>query len=58
MERLTSKGMRRMDARSAVVSLDVHDEAVGDAVLRMVSGTPSRPSGLTTCSMRYETFPR
>ena len=36
VERLTSKGMRRMDARSAVVSLDVHDEAVGDAVLRMV----------------------
>jgi len=25
VERLTSKGMRRMDARSAVVSLDVHD---------------------------------
>ncbi|HEY5395772.1 MAG TPA: TIGR03936 family radical SAM-associated protein [Trebonia sp.] len=36
VERLTSKGMRRMDARSAVVSLDVHDEAVGDAMLRMV----------------------
>jgi len=36
VERLTSKGMRRMDARSAVVSLAVHDEAVGDAVLRMV----------------------
>jgi radical SAM-linked protein len=36
VERLTSKGMRRMDARSAVVSLDVHDEAVGDATLRMV----------------------
>ena len=36
VERLTSKGMRRMDARSAVVSLDVHDEADGDAVLRMV----------------------
>jgi len=35
VERLTSKGMRRMDARSAVVSLDVHD-AVGDAMLRMV----------------------
>ena len=46
VERLTSKGMRRMDARSAVVSLDVHggdrhdghinDGAVGDAMLRMV----------------------
>ena len=35
VERLTSKGMRRMDARSAVVSLDVHD-AAGDAMLRMV----------------------
>jgi radical SAM-linked protein len=41
VERLTSKGMRRMDARSAVVSLEVHDGdindgAAGDAVLRMV----------------------
>jgi radical SAM-linked protein len=36
VERLTSKGLRRMDARSAVVSLEVHDEAAGDAVLRMV----------------------
>jgi len=36
VERLTSKGMRRMDARSAVVTLEVRDEAVGDAVLRMV----------------------
>ena len=36
VERLTSKGMRRMDARSAVVSLEVHDEAAGDAVLRMI----------------------
>ena len=35
VERLTSKGLRRMDARSAVVSLEVHD-AVGDAMLRMV----------------------
>jgi radical SAM-linked protein len=35
VERLTSKGLRRMDARSAVVSLVVHD-AVGDAMLRMV----------------------
>jgi len=35
VERLTSKGIRRMDARSAVVSLDVHD-AAGDAMLRMV----------------------
>ena len=44
VERLTSKGMRRMDARSAVVTLDVHgayDESSGAAasgttVLRMV----------------------
>ena len=37
MERLTSKGVRRMDARSAVVTLDV--DSVGtcsDAALRMV----------------------
>ena len=37
VERLTSKGLRRMDARSAVVTLDVHDDAVGEATaLRMV----------------------
>jgi radical SAM-linked protein len=41
VERLTSKGLRRMDARSAVVSLEVHDrdvrdQAADDAVLRMV----------------------
>jgi radical SAM-linked protein len=41
VERLTSKGVRRMDARAAVVSLEVHgsgphDEMDGDAVLRMV----------------------
>jgi radical SAM-linked protein len=35
VERLTSKGMRRMDARAAVVTLDVHDD-MGDSVLRMV----------------------
>ena len=36
VERLTSKGLRRMDARSAVVTLDVHDDVGGDAMLRMV----------------------
>jgi radical SAM-linked protein len=36
VERLTSKGMRRMDARSAVVTLYVHDDAIGGTVLRMV----------------------
>jgi radical SAM-linked protein len=36
VERLTSKGMRRMDARSAVVTLDVHNGTGGDAALRMV----------------------
>jgi len=33
VERLTSKGLRRMDARSAVVTLDVHgleDDSAGD----------------------------
>jgi len=40
VERLTAKGMRRMDARAAVVSLhvedlEVHDD-MGDTVLRMV----------------------
>ena len=33
VERLTSKGMRRMDARAAVVSLDVLDEASADGGL-------------------------
>lgn len=40
VERLTSKGMRRMDARSAVVTLDVNASSdgsdVGTTVLRMV----------------------
>lgn len=38
VERLTNKGIRRMDARSAVVTLDVHDAggAVGDTALRMI----------------------
>jgi radical SAM-linked protein len=35
VERLTSKGLRRMDARAAVVSLDVLDDTSGTA-LRMV----------------------
>jgi radical SAM-linked protein len=35
VERLTSKGMRRMDARAAVASLDAHDTGAGTA-LRMV----------------------
>jgi radical SAM-linked protein len=38
VERLTNKGLRRMDARSAVVTLEVHrvDETGGDTALRMV----------------------
>jgi len=36
VERLTSKGMRRMDARPAVVALDVRQAASGDAELLMV----------------------
>jgi radical SAM-linked protein len=37
VERLTSKGVRRMDARSAVVALDVDsDDTSGDTALRMV----------------------
>jgi len=36
VERLTSKGMRRMDARSAVVSIDVDVAPTGDAALRMI----------------------
>jgi radical SAM-linked protein len=44
VERLTSKGMRRMDARAAVVSLDVLDDASRG------SGLPGgRPSG---CALR------
>ena len=36
VERLTSKGLRRMDARAAVVSLDVIDDASAGSALRMV----------------------
>jgi radical SAM-linked protein len=36
VERLTNKGMRRMDARSAVVSIDVDAAPTGDAALRMI----------------------
>ncbi|HEX8007836.1 MAG TPA: TIGR03936 family radical SAM-associated protein [Trebonia sp.] len=36
VERLTSKGMRRMDARSAVVTLDVRSGASGEVTLMMV----------------------
>jgi len=36
VERLTSKGMRRMDARAAVVSLDVRDGTEAGTALRMV----------------------
>jgi radical SAM-linked protein len=36
VERLTSKGMRRMDARAPVVSLDVLDDASAGSALRMV----------------------
>ena len=120
VERLTSKGIRRMDARAAVVSLDVcclpggrpvppdvrasgddrkdrdlitpartdeeltgenpqhppmrarwHEPPImsgarkaarrapapGELCCAWSSGTPSRPCGRTTCSMRYATFP-
>jgi radical SAM-linked protein len=36
VERLTSKGMRRMDARPAVVTIDVTRAQAGDAALRMI----------------------
>jgi radical SAM-linked protein len=36
VERLTSKGVRRMDARHAVVSIDVDAAPAGDAALRMI----------------------
>jgi len=36
VERLTSKGMRRMDARAAVVSLDVFSDTNDGSALRMV----------------------
>ncbi len=36
VERLTNKGMRRMDARSAVVTLGVRQTESGDAELLMV----------------------
>jgi radical SAM-linked protein len=36
VERLTSKGMRRMDARAAVVSLDVREDTGAGTALRMV----------------------
>jgi radical SAM-linked protein len=36
VERLTSKGLRRMDARAAVVSVDVADDTQAGSVLRMV----------------------
>ncbi len=36
VERLTSKGLRRMDARAAVVSLDVCDDTSAGTTLRMV----------------------
>jgi radical SAM-linked protein len=38
VERLTNKGLRRMDARSAVVTLEVHraDSTGDDAALRMI----------------------
>ena len=72
VERLTSKGMRRMDARAAVVSLDVLDDVPmhadggfmgarrsGQRLGRCAwsSGTPPRLFARTTCSTRYETFP-
>jgi radical SAM-linked protein len=39
VERLTSKGMRRMDARAAVVSLDAHDTEAGTALRMTVRHT-------------------
>jgi radical SAM-linked protein len=47
VERLTSKGMRRMDARAAVVSLDVIDDASTDSSLPGGRGGASwsAPSG-------------
>jgi radical SAM-linked protein len=36
VERLTSKGMRRMDARPAVVMIDVTSAGAGDTALRMI----------------------
>jgi radical SAM-linked protein len=36
VERMTSKGLRRMDARAAVVSLDVGHDAIAGTALRMV----------------------
>ncbi len=36
VERLTSKGMRRMDARPAVVTIEVTSAEAGDAALRMI----------------------
>jgi radical SAM-linked protein len=36
VERLTSKGLRRMDARAAVITLTVADDTRGGAELRMV----------------------
>jgi len=39
VERLTSKGMRRMDARAAVVSLDAHDTGAGTALRMTVRHT-------------------
>ena len=36
VERLTSKGVRRMDARAAVVSLEVFDDTSAGSALRMV----------------------
>ncbi len=56
VERLTNKGKRQLDARAAVVSLDVHrhvgtDPAAGCAILRMVvrQMTPAvRPDDILT----------
>ena len=39
VERLTSKGLRRMDARAAVVSLDAHDTGAGTALRMTVRHT-------------------
>jgi radical SAM-linked protein len=51
VERLTSKGVRRMDARAAVVSLDVHADTETGTALRMIvhhTVPPVRPDDVLT----------
>jgi radical SAM-linked protein len=57
VERLTTKGMRRMDARSAVVTIDVHgayddsDTGVDSDATDDIAGRPGASSGTTTLRM-------